>query len=96
MFSKRYNGSVILLKGANSLIAHKDKIYFDTYGNPNLAKGGSGDVLAGMVGALIAQGYSPIKATITASLAHSFASQNYKGNCFTLSPNRLIEELSRL
>jgi hydroxyethylthiazole kinase-like uncharacterized protein yjeF len=96
MFAEKYPNVVLLLKGANRVIAGEGSIYFDTLGNQNLAKGGSGDVLAGMIGALISQGYSPLKATISASLAHSKASQLYKGNNFSFSPIKLIDELSNL
>jgi len=96
MFSNRYPNSVILLKGANRVIAHRGKIYIDPLGSPNLAKGGSGDVLAGMIGSLIAQGYSPLQATISGTVAHSIASQNFSGNSYTLTPKKLIEELGKL
>jgi hydroxyethylthiazole kinase-like uncharacterized protein yjeF len=95
-FSEKFPHTVLLLKGANRIIAHNGTLYIDTLGNQNLAKGGSGDVLAGMIGALIAQDYDILNATISASLAHSLASQNYKGNNFSFTPIKLIEELSNL
>ncbi|EJF07318.1 yjeF-like protein, hydroxyethylthiazole kinase-related [Thiovulum sp. ES] len=95
-FSEKYPNSVLFLKGANRIIGQNGKIYIDTFGSQNLAKGGSGDVLAGMIGALVAQHYSLLDTTISASLAHSFASQNYKGNSFSFTPMKLIEELSNL
>lgn len=45
-----------LLKGATTLIHANGKIAFTTFGNPGLAKGGSGDVLTGLIAALLAQG----------------------------------------
>ena len=85
---------MLLLKGANTIIAYKNQLYINNFGTPALAKGGSGDVLAGMIGSLIAQGYHPLKATITASLAHSFAS-NIEPN-YSLTPIKLISNLDRL
>ncbi len=50
-------GITVLLKGASTVIAAKDgKRYINTTGNSGLSKGGSGDVLSGMIGALLAQG----------------------------------------
>jgi NAD(P)H-hydrate epimerase len=51
-------GGVCLLKGAGSLIADGEDIYVSTTGNPGMASGGMGDVLSGIVGSLLAQGWS--------------------------------------
>jgi len=55
--SQLYN-CVVLIKGHFTLIASAGKAWFNTTGNAGLAKGGSGDVLTGMIAALLAQGYS--------------------------------------
>ena len=93
-FSEIYPNIVLLLKGANTIIAYKKQLYINSFGKPSLAKAGSGDVLAGMIGSLLAQGYHPLKATITASLAHSFAG-DIKPN-YNLTPIKLIENLKGL
>ncbi|QKF80841.1 NAD(P)H-hydrate dehydratase [Halarcobacter ebronensis] len=95
-FCKKYPKVVLLLKGANVLIAQKDKIYVNPLGSAVLSKGGSGDVLSGLVGALLAQGYSAIDAAIHASLAHTIAASNYKKNNYSLIPSDLIEEVKKL
>ena len=51
-------GGVCLLKGAGSLIMDGDDVYVSTTGNPGMASGGMGDVLSGIVGGLLAQGWS--------------------------------------
>lgn len=72
-FAKKYN-VIVVLKGANTVIANTDgKIFINTTGNPGMAKGGSGDVLAGMVASFIAQGISPIDAAICATYLHGAA-----------------------
>ena len=61
-YSKRY-GCVVLLKNAVSVIASPDsRIRYNSAGNPGLAKGGSGDVLTGIITALLAQGIDPFDA----------------------------------
>lgn len=71
----RYGG-VIVLKGAGSLIADQQGIYVDTTGNPGMASGGMGDVLAGMVGALLAQNLSAIDAAKLAVYVHGEAADS--------------------
>ena len=51
-----------LLKGATTLVYANGKTAFLTFGNPGLSKGGSGDVLTGLITALLAQGLSPFDA----------------------------------
>ncbi len=91
-FSEKYPNIVLLLKGANKIIAYKNNIYIDNLGSNALSKAGSGDVLAGMIGSLLAQNFHPLKATITASLAHSIAG-NFEPN-YALTPLKLIERLN--
>ena len=94
MFSEKYPNVVLLLKGANKIIAYNKQLHIDPNGDVALAKGGSGDVLAGMIGSLLAQGWHPFKATIHASLAHSIAG-NYTPN-YNLTPLKIIERLREL
>lgn len=53
-------GGVAILKGAGTLIASEDELAVSTSGNPGMASGGMGDVLAGVIAGLLAQG-SPMK-----------------------------------
>ncbi|MGZ5000653.1 MAG: NAD(P)H-hydrate dehydratase, partial [Methylomonas sp.] len=66
-------GGVCALKGAGSLIAEGQAIYVATTGNPGMASGGMGDVLAGVIGGLQAQGLSPIDAAKLAVHVHGEA-----------------------
>ncbi len=95
-FCEKYPKVVLLLKGANVLIGQNDKIYVNSFGSAVLAKGGSGDVLSGLVASLLAQGYDALDAAITASLAHAKASNNYKKNNYSLIPADLVEEIRKL
>ena len=72
-FSRKHN-CVIVLKGAHTCITSPDgTAWFNTSGNPGMAKGGSGDVLTGLLLALTAQGYSPTKASLIAVYIHGLA-----------------------
>lgn len=67
-------GVYIILKGAHSVIVTPaGKCFFNPTGNPGMATGGSGDVLTGVVLALLAQGYEPEKASCLATYVHGLA-----------------------
>jgi hydroxyethylthiazole kinase-like uncharacterized protein yjeF len=66
--------AVVVLKGAGSVIARPDGfVAVNTTGNPGLATGGSGDVLAGFTGALLAQGWPAWEAALGAVWMHGAA-----------------------
>ena len=98
-FCRAYPDCVLVLKGANVLIASKlqgelePRFYINTLGSSALAKGGSGDVLAGMIGALLAQGYLPLEAAVTASIAHASASRAFDSADYALTPFSLLNRL---
>ncbi|WP_455756948.1 NAD(P)H-hydrate dehydratase [Sulfurimonas sp.] len=96
LFSKKFPHAVVLLKGANVILAQGNKFYINPHGISALAKGGSGDVLSGLVGALLAQGYSPIDSAINASLAHTKLACGFNGADFSLTPDDLIDEICNL
>ena len=96
MFCKKYPNIVLLLKGANTLIQQGKKLYINPLGNSALSFGGSGDILAGLISSLLAQGYSSLEATIQGTLAHTIAARNYKGNNYSLNVDDLIKEIKIL
>ncbi len=95
-FCKLYPHVTLLLKGANSIIAHDKVCYVNPHGSARLSKGGSGDVLSGLIGALLAQGFSSLDATIHASLALTTGAKQYKGSSYAMLPTDLIEEIGQL
>ena len=95
-FCQKYPNVVLLLKGTNVIISQKDKLYVNSFGSAVLSKGGSGDVLSGLIGSLLAQGYKPLDSAITASLAHAIAGRNYSKNNYSLIPSDLVEEVKKL
>ena len=64
---------IIALKGRYTLIVKKGKGWFNTTGNAGLAKGGSGDILTGIITALIAQKYEPLDAALLGIYLHGIA-----------------------
>ncbi|WP_027326629.1 bifunctional ADP-dependent NAD(P)H-hydrate dehydratase/NAD(P)H-hydrate epimerase [Helicobacter pametensis] len=94
-FCMRYPELVLVLKGANTIIAKDKQIYICPFGSNNLAKGGSGDVLSGMIAALLAQGYQPMEAAINGVLAHALASEKIPTS-YGLNPQDLIEAIKFL
>lgn len=72
-FAKKY-GVVTVLKGAGTIIAAPDGTAFINHtGNSGMATGGSGDVLAGIIGSLLAQGATPVNAAAAGVFLHGTA-----------------------
>jgi NAD(P)H-hydrate epimerase len=86
----------VVLKGARTVIATPDgKVFINSTGNPGMASGGMGDVLAGMLVALLGQGLTPENAMKLGVYLHGFA-----GDCVAaekggigLIASDIIEEL---
>lgn len=95
-FCEKFPHATLLLKGANVIIGKKDKFYINPHGTQALAKGGSGDVLSGLIASLLAQGHKPLDSAINASLAHAKLALNYDGADFSLTPDDLIYGISKL
>lgn len=70
-FSRKY-GVYVVLKGATTSVSTPlGEIWFNMCGNPGMATGGSGDVLSGVIAALISQGYSPKESAKCGVFIHS-------------------------
>ncbi len=67
-------GVIVVLKGAGTVVASPDgQAWVNATGNPAMASAGSGDVLAGAIGSLLAQGCSPLEAALAGVSAHGLA-----------------------
>jgi NAD(P)H-hydrate epimerase len=71
-FAGRF-GVVLLLKGMNSLVTDGRRVYRNSTGNPGMATGGSGDVLTGVIAALLGQHLAPFDAAVLGAWAHGRA-----------------------
>ncbi len=95
-FNAKYPHVTLLLKGANTLIMQEERLYINPLGCSKLSKGGSGDVLSGLIVSLLAQGYTAIEAAIHGSLALVIAANHYKGSSYAMLSTDLIDEVARL
>lgn len=93
--SARYPKTVVVLKGTGTVIAAGEQAYINITGNSGMSKGGSGDVLAGMIASLTAQGMPPLEAAQAGVFLHGLA-----GECCaaefsrrSMLPTDLIEHL---
>ncbi|MBF0353476.1 MAG: NAD(P)H-hydrate dehydratase [SAR324 cluster bacterium] len=72
-YSKRWN-AILVLKGAHSVIGLPNgTVFINPTGNQGMATAGSGDVLTGIIGGLLAQGYEPENAAILGTFLHGLA-----------------------
>jgi NAD(P)H-hydrate epimerase len=88
-------GAVVVLKGTPTVIAGGDLPWLVNSGGPELATIGTGDVLAGMIGALLAQGLEPAVAARSAAYWHGRAG-NELAKRETVTAPGLITEIGRL
>ena len=72
-FAVKYKVTLVL-KGAGTVIATPDgRVFINSTGNPGMATGGTGDVLTGMIGSLLAQGYTASQAACLGVYLHGLA-----------------------
>jgi NAD(P)H-hydrate epimerase len=75
-FAAEWNVTLVL-KGANTLVAHPDgRVAISPFANPGLASGGTGDVLAGMITGLLAQGVEPFDAASMGVYLHGRSAEH--------------------
>ncbi|MBE6681025.1 MAG: NAD(P)H-hydrate dehydratase [Ruminococcaceae bacterium] len=97
-FAKEYR-CVLVLKGAATVIASPDgRLAVNTTGNPGLAKGGSGDVLAGVISSLCAQGLPPFESAVCGVYLHGKAADILKETIgeYGMLPSDLPLEIAKL
>lgn len=93
--AKNYKITVVL-KGAGTIIASPlGELYLNTTGNPGMAKGGSGDVLAGMIASFASQGIKPLYASAMGVYIHGAAGDlcAKKFSQISMTPTDIIENI---
>ena len=66
-------GTIVVLKGAGTVVTNGEKVYINKTGNPGMATGGTGDVLTGVITALLGQGLSNFDAAVLGVYVHGLA-----------------------
>ena len=96
-FAREY-GCILLLKGHHTVITDGTESYVNQTGNPGMAVGGSGDVLAGMIAGLLGQGLSPLNAAACGAWLHGAAGDlcAEKMGQYAMLPTDMLEVLGRL
>lgn len=91
-------GVIVLLKGHRTLITDGKRVYENTTGNPGMAAGGSGDVLAGLLTSLLGQGLPPLKAAACAAWIHGAAGDLAAQELgqYGMTPSDMVSILPRL
>ena len=96
-YARQWN-SIVLLKGHETCVTDGETIYRNHTGNPGMAVGGSGDVLAGILTSLLGQGLPPLRAAACAAWLHGAAGDlcaREKGQ-YGMLPTDMVEALPRL
>lgn len=92
------NHLIYAIKDARTIVAYDKVRYINTSGNCGMATGGSGDVLTGVIAALLAQGLTPLEATMLGVFLHGLAGNKaaeQKGE-YALMASDLIEALTEI
>ena len=91
-------GCILLRKGHRTLITDGETCWENHTGNPGMATGGSGDVLAGVILSLLGQGVMPLEAAAAGAWLHGAAGDlaAEKWGEYGMLPGDLVEELPRL
>ncbi|RYZ48976.1 MAG: NAD(P)H-hydrate dehydratase [Chitinophagaceae bacterium] len=89
---------IIILKGHHSFLATQEGDFFNSTGNAGMAKGGSGDVLTGILTALLAQGYAPAEAAQLGVYLHGWAGDlaAQKFSMEAMLPSHLVDCLGEV
>ena len=91
-------GCILLLKGHHTVITDGETTYINPTGNPGMAVGGSGDVLAGIITALLGQGIAPLEAAACGAWIHGAAGDICAAEIgqYGMLPTDMLNALPRL
>ena len=90
--------AIMVLKGHNTVITNGCDCYINETGNPGMAVGGSGDILAGMITSLLGQGIDPLQAAAVAAWLHGAAGDQCAESIgqYGMLPSDMLHVLPRL
>ena len=94
-----YNNEIIyVIKDAKTIVTYKGKHYINTSGNNGMATGGSGDVLTGIIAALVAQGMDSYQASCLGVYIHGLAGDlaAHEKSSYSMMASDIIESIGRV
>lgn len=94
-----YNNEIVyVIKDARTVVAYKDSYYINTSGNSGMATGGSGDVLCGIIAALIAQGMDAYEASCLGVYIHGLAGDlaAHEKSSYSMMASDIIESIGKV
>lgn len=91
-------GAIVLLKGHRTVITDGETVYINPTGNPGMAVGGSGDLLAGIIVSLLGQGVPPLEAAACGAWLHGAAGDLCAETLgqYAMLPTDMLDALPRL
>ena len=94
-FTKMYPNITLVLKSETSFVIQGKSVYINTYGNNGLAKGGSGDVLAGIIIGLYAQKQNELEAAVLGMFLHAYSADLLlkKQTFYSILPSDIFKEI---
>jgi len=97
-FIERYPNITLVLKSETSFVFSKSSVYINTYGNNGLAKGGSGDVLAGIIASLYAQNRNSLNASVLGVFLHAYSADLLleKQTVYSILPSDLFHKIDQI
>jgi NAD(P)H-hydrate epimerase len=94
-FCVSHPNCVLILKSDFSLIGYQDQLYVYSHPNSALAKGGSGDILCGILCAMASSCKTPVEAAIAAVALHNQAASLSSTHPASFMPEQIIENLGK-
>ncbi|MEG2174979.1 MAG: NAD(P)H-hydrate dehydratase [Oscillospiraceae bacterium] len=91
--------AVVVLKDASTVVAAPDgRLFYYTGGNPGMARGGSGDLLAGLIASLLGQGMEPVVAAAVGVVLHGEAGRRcaVRLSQYGMLPHELLQDLREI
>lgn len=97
-YQREHSQVCIVLKDEHTLVHDGQHCYLNLAGNHALAKGGSGDVLCGMLAGLFGQSKKPLESAVSAVYVHALAADHLveRKSAFSIQPSDILEELSSI
>lgn len=96
IFTHPLGETIIILKGAATIVGDTERMAVNTSGNPGMAAGGMGDVLSGMIGSFICQGITPFDAACFAVFLHGYCGDRlFRDSGIGFSASELADDMGR-